>query len=370
MRSLLPRSRTGICILLVLLLSCLAGTPGLAQDDDVVSHVNGEPITRAAFHRRVHFVRWQYLKELEKLYELTGGNLALSTAYVENLMYNLDNPEILAEAVLAEMEDEMLLWQTGTELGIIPTAEDAQTYERAFFSLWTEVPVDDVAQSPTAQTFITDWYAEVAAVTGMTADDVRALFLTEALRAALFDHFAANVPAEELSVLSRHIMCSFHPDQLDSFVPPTAEERTVAEDCIADAQAALAGGQSFADVARTMSHDTASALQGGEVGWVTLSYLAEGYANAVRDAALNTVIGPVETEYGLHLIEVLDRQMQALSPEEYETSQQGYFGLWLDTVREESTIERSPDWVANVPAEPGRESLAPDILAALDRLNR
>ena len=71
------------------------------------------------------------------------------------------------------------------------------------------------------------------------------------------------------------------------------------------------------------------------------------------------MIGPVETEYGLHLIEVLDRRMQTLSDEEYQASQQGYFRLWIDTLRAQATIERGDGWDAAVPDQPGLDALDP-----------
>ncbi len=89
---------------------------------------------------------------------------------------------------------------------------------------------------------------------------------------------------------------------------------------------------------------TASARPRGDLGWVLLSYLTEAYASAAREADLNTIVGPVETEYGLHLIEVLDRRVQALTEEQYQEAQQGYFELWVDDLRAQATITRADDW--------------------------
>jgi peptidyl-prolyl cis-trans isomerase SurA len=121
-------------------------------------------------------------------------------------------------------------------------------------------------------------------------------------------------------------------------------------------------------VAADLSDDRASAIQGGNVGWSLISYLAEGYANAVREAELNTVLGPVETEFGLHLIEVLDRKKQTLTQAEFEESASGYFRLWVQTIWGDATIERSADWNADIPTDPGLSTLAPEVITAVNAL--
>jgi hypothetical protein len=325
----------------------LSAPQAAAQDalpDWAVTAVNGDPIPREAFHGRVRLVRWQYLGELEALYEATGGNFDLTPTYVNTLVTNLQDPLLLGDAVLAQMEEERLLWQTGESLGVTPTAEDAAQREAVFFSNWTNVPVDLLATSQEAQSFISNWYAEATAASGLSENDIRILFETDALRNRLYEHLASSVPDEELAVETRHILCSFHPANPGDRTPPTQEERDAALACIQGARIRLANGEDFATVAADLSDDEASAMQGGEVGWSLVSYLAENYAAAVEEAELTTLIGPVETEFGLHLIEVLDREMQTLSPEQLEEAQQGYFRLWLETLRSEATITRRPDW--------------------------
>jgi hypothetical protein len=345
-----------------------AALPAAAQDMTVVSQVNGDAITRAAFDARVRLVRWQYLNEIETLFDATGGNLQITADYVNNHVAALNDPVQLGDDVLHEMEEERLLWQTGQQLNLMATAEEAKAQEDNFFSQWTDVPVDQLATSPEAQTFITNWYASATSASGMTADDIRLLFENEALRTKLYTHLAESVPKEETAVQTRHILCSFHPDNPSDVTPPTPEQRAAAENCIQAAQLRLASGEEFGVVAADLSADKASAVQGGNVGWSLLSYLSQDYADAVRDAALNTAIGPVETEYGLHLIEVMDRKMQTLTDQEYRDSVNGYFRLWVQSLWDSATVERSADWNASIPADPAVDTLAPSILAAIDKL--
>ncbi|NLX08571.1 MAG: hypothetical protein GXY36_02845 [Chloroflexi bacterium] len=360
----LSRVRLGLLWLAVLLL--LPALALAAQDTDaVVSRVDGDAITREEFHLRLRFVRWQYLQELEKLYELTGGNLGLTGQYVESLAASLQDPAGLGDDVLAQMEEERLLWQAGERLDVAPTGDDIDRREAAFFALWTGVPVDDLAGDDEAQHFIADWYERAGAISGLERDALRAIFATEALRGLLLDHLGQSLPTEELAVRSRHILCAFHPQNVNDPAAPTTVERAAAQACVAEARARLAGGEPFADVAADLSDDASSAVQGGELGWIALGYLVKPYADAAETAALNTVIGPVETGFGLHLIEVLEREMQPVDPAEFEASKQGYFELWIAMLHDEATIERSQDWDAGLPVEPGLELLSPDVRDAV-----
>jgi len=359
------------CMAGVMVVLLLAGAlPGFAQDSGIAATVNGESITRAEFQARVRLVRWQYLQELAKFYELTGGNLGLSPDYVNHLVTSLQDPVSLGDAVLSQMEEERLLWQKGIELGLTPTTEETQAQEAQFFSLWTDVPVTELAQNSAAQTFISTWYANATEVSGLGQEELRVLFAHEVLRSRLYDTISASVPGEELAVHTRHILCAFDP-MPDAGATPMPEVRVAAQGCIQAAQARLQSGEAFESVAADLSDDHASAEQGGDVGWVRLDYLVKSYADAVRDAVLNTLIGPIETEFGFHLIEVLERESQALTENELVDARDGYFKAWIQSLYDQAAIQRSADWNVDVPAEPGLQALDPTTLDAVnDFLNQ
>ena len=371
---MIRRFGTPFVIVLVVAAAGLAAAlppAATAQDDpDVVTTVNGTPISREAFHGRVRFVRWQYLQEIAKLHELTAGNLGLAAGRVLTLLDGLRDPDALGEAVLSQMEDELLALEAATLLQAEPTPDDVRAKHDTFFGLWTGVEPDDLAADAAAQRFIADWYAAAQSVSGLDRDAIDAIFATEARWDALYTLIAARAPTEELTVHSRHILCRFAPDEPEPVPSPSEAQRRAALDCIRAAQARLAGDEPFADVAADLSGDAASAARGGDLGWVPLSYLVDGYAAAVETARPNTVIGPVETEYGLHLIEVLEREMRPLSEPDRAQVQSELFGAWLDRLRQDATITRSADWAEGIPAEPALNTLSPDVLEAIDRLEQ
>ncbi len=351
-------------LLLIALLATLAW-PAAAQDDEIVSRVEGEPITRAQFEARVRLVRWQFLRELEKLDELTSGQLGLAAAFVEDRVSSLQDPVGLGGDVLELMETERVLWQKAAELDLLPSEEEIDTAEAYFFSRWTDVPPDEIAANAEAQAFIAEWREGAMAASGMSEAELRDVFATEAVSQKLFEYLADSVPQEELAVHTRHILCAFNPDNPGDPAPPSAEQRAAAENCAQTAMVRLANGENFEAVARSLSDDLASGQRGGDVGWTFLSQLTANYAEAARDAELNTVIRPVETEFGFHVLEVLEREMRPLSDEEYNRALSGYFQAWVNALYEQATIERSEHWQDAVPDRPSLEDLDAELQAAI-----
>ncbi len=70
----------------------------------------------------------------------------------------------------------------------------------------------------------------------------------------------------------------------------------------------LKSGKDFGLMAKQYSLDSASAVKGGDLGWVTGDELVPPFAKAMDALALNKVSKPVKTQFGWHLIEVLERK--------------------------------------------------------------
>jgi len=72
------------------------------------------------------------------------------------------------------------------------------------------------------------------------------------------------------------------------------------------AQADLAAGRSFAEVAKQVSADPGSKDAGGSLGCLAPTQYVEAFQKAADRAPLDKVIGPVRTEFGFHLILVTE----------------------------------------------------------------
>lgn len=74
----------------------------------------------------------------------------------------------------------------------------------------------------------------------------------------------------------------------------------------------LQSGANFGQLAQQFSHDPGSAQKGGDLGWGDPGMFVTEFKNAVEGAPLNKVIGPVRTQFGYHIIEVLGRSTRKL----------------------------------------------------------
>lgn len=70
----------------------------------------------------------------------------------------------------------------------------------------------------------------------------------------------------------------------------------------------LKSGKDFALMAKQYSLDAASAVKGGDLGWVSAEDLVPAFAEAMNTLPLHTVSKPVQSPFGWHLIEVLERK--------------------------------------------------------------
>ena len=70
----------------------------------------------------------------------------------------------------------------------------------------------------------------------------------------------------------------------------------------------LKSGKDFALMAKQYSLDAASAVKGGDLGWVTPEELVPAFAKAMEGLPLHTISKPVHTQFGWHIIEVLERK--------------------------------------------------------------
>jgi peptidyl-prolyl cis-trans isomerase SurA len=110
----------------------------------------------------------------------------------------------------------------------------------------------------------------------------------------------------------------------------------------------IADGDDFAMLARAHSDDKGSALKGGSLDWVGPDDLVKPFQEAMEKLAINEISEPVQTQFGWHLIQVLERENKDDTSDfkkneirdvirkrkiEEETE------LWLRRLRDESSVE-------------------------------
>jgi hypothetical protein len=93
-------------------------------------------------------------------------------------------------------------------------------------------------------------------------------------------------------------------DYVQFEVKPSAEDTLDAQDQMAYIKRQLDRGESFEDLARTYSTDASNADRGGDLGWFGPGRMVPAFEEAAFAAEPGSIVGPVETRFGLHLIKV------------------------------------------------------------------
>lgn len=126
-------------------------------------------------------------------------------------------------------------------------------------------------------------------VSGVAMEKVVVAAVTaEALQAAYDDRFRNAPPQTEYN--AAHILVA------------TVEEAEAIK-------AELAAGADFAELAKTRSLDTGSGSAGGELGWFGLGMMVKPFEDAVVAAKIGEVAGPVQSDFGFHLILVKETRV-------------------------------------------------------------
>jgi len=71
--------------------------------------------------------------------------------------------------------------------------------------------------------------------------------------------------------------------------------------------AKIKAGESFSDLAKKFS-TCPSGKKGGDLGWFGRGQMVREFENAAFDGEKGNVVGPIKTQFGWHLIKVLENR--------------------------------------------------------------
>lgn len=110
----------------------------------------------------------------------------------------------------------------------------------------------------------------------------------------------------------------------------------------------IQNGESFATLARAYSEDPGSALNGGDLDWVTQDTMVPAFRDVMAGIDMNEVSAPFESQFGWHILEVQGRREVDMTSEmreqqainllrnrKYEQELQ----TWLLEIRDEAYVE-------------------------------
>lgn len=216
----------------------------------------------------------------------------------------------------------------------------------------TLVPTSEVTftPEPTATPYTLEGYqtevdsaAERMEKLGFKIEDYKSLFEAQLLQEKLQESITADISNTQQQVWARHILVQ------DGALAVTIIEK-------------LKSGGDFAALAQEFSED-GSAATGGDLGWFGTGAMVPEFETAAfaLEKPGDFTLTPVQSQFGLHIIQLIAKQDRPLSAEQYDTAKNTAFQEWLTAAREEYSVETFDFWKQLVPTEPNFITIATDL---------
>jgi foldase protein PrsA len=275
-----------------------AAAPEVAGD--LVATVNGEGIPLALFQRQVFAAQHYYVEQ----------GLDPNTEEGQRQLLSIRRQQ------LDDMIDEVLIEQAAAQLGVTVTAQELDQR----MALYVEQFGSEAA------------FEDSLSQTGSTRDEIRDMERSAAIGDKMMEHITSGDTSQTAEAAHvRHILCA------------------TAADCD-KAAARLAAGEDFATVAEDVSVDTSTSQRGGDLDWIVRGLTpSQTFEDAIFSLPVGQISQPVTTEFGTHIIEVLERDRERpLSEQQQSDLRSKQLMDWLAKRRAESKIEIYVDDLADV----------------------
>lgn len=190
---------------------------------------------------------------------------------------------------------------------------------------------------------------------GMTEDEYRENIALSLVSQQLKTKVAENAEEpkdEDVLAMAQSYLPSYSGAKKSSHILFDASDEATAQEVLAKIKS---GELDFAEAAKEYSKDTASAADGGNVGWDKLNNFVTEYTDALAELDKDEVSDLVTSSYGIHIIKCTDiftapETLEKLSdlPQEFQDSitamytanneSQAYY-TWLEEQREAADIQ-------------------------------
>lgn len=266
-------------------------------------------------------------------------SLTEEDAWDQWLADNDYTPESVREEIVNSFVDQELVKQGGEAEGI--TADPTE--------------IDQYVETMRGHYDSDSAWAEALEAVGMTEDEYRdniALSLVSQQLQEKVGEGAAEPTDEEVLESAKTYVSSYDGAKKSSHILFEASDEAQAQEVLDKINA---GELDFATAAESYSKDTASAAEGGNVGWDRLSNLVTEYTTALADLNKGDVSGLVTSTYGIHIIQCTDvfeapEELTSLDqlPTEFQDSirtmlqssnQSNAYYTWLEEQRNAADIQ-------------------------------
>ena len=258
-------------------IACVAGISACSSSgpgsDSVAATVNGVEIKEQTIT--------DYIEDFREVQDLTEDDTW--GAWMAQFGYT---PETVREQVVDQFVDDELTKQAAEENGITVTDEEVQEQVDMMKANYGD---DSAWESALSEAGLTE---------EQYRDNLRNAMLDQRLEETVID--ASEGPSdEEILDYVKSYAPAFSGAKRSSHILFNSGDEATAQQVLDQINN---GELDFADAAKEYSQDTASAENGGDVGWDLLNQFVAEYTTALGELEQDQVSGLVTSEFGIHII--------------------------------------------------------------------
>jgi foldase protein PrsA len=250
--------------------------------------VNGQPVELEAYEQQVALAIESLSQHQDLEPDTEEGELAIAQ---------------LRRQILDAMIDQLLIEQAATEAGIVITDEQVDAEMASLIG-------DDVAK-----------FEEWLTANGLTREDFQTQLRQQLLTAAFQEQVVGSEAPPVEQAHARHILVETESEAMDLLIR-------------------LRSGESFAELARQYSQDQGSSDSGGDLGFFPRGVMPVQVEAVAFALAPGQRSGIVKTDFGYHIIEVVEKDPSREIPEDMlPVWRQNMFMRWLEAERAAAEVE-------------------------------
>jgi parvulin-like peptidyl-prolyl isomerase len=347
------------------------------QPKKTVVTVNDDTITQGEFQGRVRIHQRELLGQLnsytqmEQLFASDPQTLASIQELQNQIRTQLAYPELIGQEVIYSMIRETLIRQEAEKMGIHVLPEEIERQLQHSFGFYPEgtptpfpTPTPDATRVaaiaaasestpepsptstlpqtpfPTATPYVLEAYEvdyeqflDSLSDFGISESDFFVYIEAQLLEEKVREQFDPEIDRMAEHVLLQHILI------FDEEIAQEALEQ-------------LESGDAWADIVLEYSEDQNSRESSGDLGWKTLDDMVRFLGQmglAAFSAQVDEVVGPIESQYGWHLLRIVDRQDREILEAAYQEAVDNAFEAWIDDLTTEAEIIVVDDWQDHLP---------------------
>lgn len=293
--------------------------------DANIARVNDEFITVKEYQAAVRYARYQLVNQYTQYAGLINSTTESDTKQYfqgqqQQIELQLNSSEELGSYVIEYLLNDHLLRQEAARRGVSVSLEEVEAQAKAMFGFAPSSALVDSASSltPTPDpaleyaSQLTAFLSDLKTRANVTTEDFFTFVESQIILEKMTLILGSDVPLTGEQVHARHIL--------------VADEATALE-----VLAKLAAGETWEALAAQYSTDSANAQQGGDLGWFPRGIMVESFENAAFALGAGVTSDPIQTEFGWHIIQVLERGDHPLPEDEVTNARRAATQEWLSS---------------------------------------